>query len=189
MLASRATIFCATHRGASPRTRRAGHGGHEGLFMFIGDSAIGGVCAAPLQTVRRCIGEQDWSVHARRCASARSIETRRASGEQLRSILSILPTLRRLWGRLGSVLYTCKRLRPASAALRSVAISLEPARHRGLFKRGSSKRRRMRPRRLPKTQTYLGERPGADLPPKNCTIWARRRPVPGKKRQLPEGPQ
>ena len=103
------------------------------------------------------------------------------------------------WGRLGSVLYTCTRLRRVRGrSHRWIHISTGPQPDIGPEPKSpkfsiqsspkSSKNRRMRRRRLPD----LGPIPEGVREPicprKKCAIWARWRPVPVKNVNYPRAP-
>jgi len=88
-------------------------------------------------------------------------------------------------GRIGSVLYTCKRLRRIRRRFQHIsANSLISAAHKtmnylAMASRalGGPKRRRMRRRRLPTTRPTPRDLQEPICPRKKCAIWARWRPV------------
>jgi len=103
------------------------------------------------------------------------------------------------WGRLGSTLYTCKRLHRARRRFKlfwpislsrplGLAIFLPWFAFRAPRALGCCNRRRMRSRRLPDirpTQRGLQE---PISPRKKSVIWTRWRPVPGKNADYPRAP-
>ena len=100
------------------------------------------------------------------------------------------------WGRLGSVLYTCKRLHRIRRRFQHIsANSLSSAAHKtmnylAMASRalGATKNRRMRYRRLPTTRPTPRGPQEPICPHKKCAIWARWRPVPVKNVNYPRAP-
>ena len=103
------------------------------------------------------------------------------------------------WGRLGSVLYTCKRLRRKRRRLSIFSRFLSAARGTlAIFRpillpglSGSTRlphRRRMRCRRLPATRPTSRDLQEPFCPRKKCAIWTRWRPVPVKNVNYPRAP-
>ena len=105
--------------------------------------------------------------------------------------------LRSPWGRLGSVLYTRKRLRRIRRRFKHIfgqfSQDCNPIKHEFLGNGFQSPRRatirRMRYRRLPTIRaTPVGVR-GPICPRKKCAIWTRWRPVPVKNVNYPRAPK
>ena len=92
------------------------------------------------------------------------------------------------WGRLGSVLYTCNRLRRMRRRFQHIsANSLITARHKTMNSLamasralGGPKHRRMRYRRLPTTRPTPRGLQEPICIRKKCASWTRWHPVPGK---------
>ena len=108
--------------------------------------------------------------------------------------------LRLPWGRLGSVLYTCKRLRRIRHRFKHFwPISLSsPRRNSNFWPWFASKALREHwaaaamayaAQATTHYQTYPGGSPGADLHPKKVCNLDPMAPRSRQKRQLPEGPQ
>ena len=100
------------------------------------------------------------------------------------------------WGRLGSVLYTCKRLHRMRRRFQHIsANSLSSAAHKTMNSldgfRGSRTVAswRKRCRRLPTTRPTPRGHQEPICPRKKCAIWARWRPVPGKNVNYPRAPR
>ena len=104
------------------------------------------------------------------------------------------------WGRLGSVLYTCKRLHRTRRRFKHFwPISLSRPRSKAAFGRGllpglseSTRlphRRRMRHRRLPTTRPTPRGLQEPICPRKKCAIWTRWRPVPRQNVNYPRAPR
>ena len=103
------------------------------------------------------------------------------------------------WGRLGSVLYTCKRLRRVRRRFNHFwSISLSRPLGLAIFwprfgSRASETtrpphRRRMRCRRLPTTRPTPRGLQEPICPRKKCAIWTRWRPIPVKNVNYPRAP-
>ena len=104
------------------------------------------------------------------------------------------------WGRLGSVLYTCKRLHRVRRRFKHFwSISLSRPLRLGIFRAGLASRA-LGERETAASmayavqatthhQTYPERPPGAELPPKKVCNLDPMAPRSRKKRQLPEGPQ
>ena len=100
------------------------------------------------------------------------------------------------WGRLGSVLYTCKRLHRTRRRFQHIsANSLISAAHKTMNSLamasralGAPKNRRMRYRRLPTTRPTPRHVQEPIHPRKKCAIWTRWRPVPVKNVNYPRPP-
>jgi len=109
------------------------------------------------------------------------------------------PPKRCPWGRLGSVLYTCKRLRrmrrrfkhfwsislssPRRFSMNYLAMASTPSESTRL-----SHRWRMRYRRLPTNRPTSRKLQEPSYSRKKCAIWARWRPVPVKNVNYPRAP-
>ena len=99
-------------------------------------------------------------------------------------------------GRIGSVLYTCKRLRRMRRRFKHFwPKSLSRQRSFSKFRAGLGSetsrllhRWRKRRRRLPTTRPTPRGRPEPICPRKKCAIWARWRPVPVKNVNYPRPP-
>jgi hypothetical protein len=101
-------------------------------------------------------------------------------------------------GRLGSVLYTCKRLHRTRGGFHRIQISTGPQQCADQYhdpqkfwiqsSLESSKLSRMRRRRLPTTRPTPRDLQEPICPRKKCAIWTRWRPVPGKNANYPRAP-
>ena len=103
------------------------------------------------------------------------------------------------WGRLGSVLYTCKRLHRMRRRFKhfwsnSLSRPLSLGIFRAVLLSGLSEstrlphRWRMRRRRLPTTRTTPRDPQEPICIRKKCVIWTRCRPVPRKNVNYPRAP-
>ena len=104
------------------------------------------------------------------------------------------------WGRLGSVLYTCKRLHRIRRRFNHFGRFLSAARRgiatfgQGLLPKPSETTRlphrwRMRYRRLPTTRTTSRDLQEPTCIRKKCAIWTRWRPVPVENANYPRPPR
>jgi len=104
------------------------------------------------------------------------------------------------WGRLGSVLYTCTRLRRIRRRFKDFwPISLSRPLALAIFRPGFASRAlrehwllhrwRKRRRRLPTTRLTSRGLQEPIWPRKKCAIWTRWRPVPGKNVNYPRAPR
>ena len=108
--------------------------------------------------------------------------------------------LRSPWGRLGSVLYTCKRLRRMRRRFKhfwSISLS-RPQRNSNFYAFVASRALREHlaaastayaVQALTHYQTYPERPPGAELPPKKVCNLDPMAPRSRQKRKLPDGPQ
>jgi len=100
------------------------------------------------------------------------------------------------WGRLGSVLYTCKRLYRTRRRFQHIsANSLISAAHKTMNYLAMASRAlgepqapSMRRRRLPTTRPTPRDHQELICPRKKRAIWTRWRPVPGKNANYPRAP-
>ena len=105
--------------------------------------------------------------------------------------------LRSPWGRIGSVLYTNKRLHRTRRRFQHIsANSLSSAAHKTMNYLAMASRALGGPREpahaalvTTRPQTYPRGSPGADLPPKKVNNLDPMAPRSRQKRQLPEAPQ
>ena len=106
------------------------------------------------------------------------------------------PPKRCPWGRIGSVLYTNKRLHRTRRRLQHIlANSLSRQRSFSKFRAGLGSetsrllhRWRKRCRRLPTTRSTPRDLQEPICPRRKCVIWTRWRPVPGKNANYPRAP-